>query len=124
MMLQEYARRHVLTCVIPASFIAGAIAVFVSQTSVLKYFGATARKVFSYSVAAVSGALMYFATLTAVPILEGLLGAGMGRGPALTLLPAGPAVSLPNMLVIGGVMGVKKLPPFVSLLLSFPQWQA
>jgi uncharacterized membrane protein YraQ (UPF0718 family) len=58
--------------------------------------------------AAVSGALMYFATLTEVPILQGLIGAGMGKGPALSLLLAGPALSLPNMLVIGGVMGIKK----------------
>ena len=55
MMLREYAREHVLTCLIPAFFIAGAIAVFVSQASVLKYFGSTAKKVLSYSVASVSG---------------------------------------------------------------------
>ena len=55
LMLQEYAREHVLTCLIPAFFIAGAIAVFVSQASVLKYFGATASKVLSYSVASISG---------------------------------------------------------------------
>jgi hypothetical protein len=67
--------------------------------------------------AAVSGALMYFATLTEVPILEGLLGAGMGRGPALTLLLAGPALSLPNMLVIGGVMGVKKTAIFCVIII-------
>jgi len=53
-------------------------------------------------LASVAGALMYFATLTEVPILQGLLGAGMGKGPALALLLAGPALSLPNMLVIGG----------------------
>ena len=58
--------------------------------------------------AAVSGALMYFATLTEVPILQGLLGAGMGKGPALALLLAGPSLSLPNLLVIGGIMGARK----------------
>ena len=63
--------------------------------------------------ASVLGAFMYFATLTEVPILQGLLGAGMGKGPALALLLAGPALSLPNMLVIGGVMGVKKTLTFV-----------
>ncbi len=66
--------------------------------------------------ASVSGALMYFATLTEVPILQGLLGAGMGKGPALALLLAGPALSLPNMLVIGGVMGVKKTAVFCSII--------
>jgi hypothetical protein len=66
--------------------------------------------------AALSGALMYFATLTEVPILQGLLGAGMGKGPALSLLLAGPALSLPNMLVIGGVMGVKKTTVFCVII--------
>ncbi len=64
--------------------------------------------------ASVSGALMYFATLTEVPILEGLMGSGMGKGPALALLLAGPALSLPNMLVINSVMGVKKTAVFVG----------
>jgi hypothetical protein len=66
--------------------------------------------------ASVSGALMYFATLTEVPILQGLIGAGMGKGPALSLLLAGPALSLPNMLVIGGVMGVKKTATFCGII--------
>jgi uncharacterized membrane protein YraQ (UPF0718 family) len=66
--------------------------------------------------ASVSGALMYFATLTEVPILQGLIGAGMGKGPALSLLLAGPALSLPNMLVIGGVMGVKKTATFCVII--------
>ena len=59
---------------------------------------------------------MYFATLTEVPILLGLLGAGMGKGPALALLLAGPALSLPNMLVIRSVMGTKKTVVFVFLV--------
>jgi uncharacterized membrane protein YraQ (UPF0718 family) len=66
--------------------------------------------------ASVVGAFMYFATLTEVPILQGLLGAGMGKGPALALLLAGPALSLPNMLVIRSVMGTKKTVVFVSLV--------
>jgi uncharacterized membrane protein YraQ (UPF0718 family) len=66
--------------------------------------------------AAVVGAFMYFATLTEVPILEGLLGNGMGKGPALALLLAGPALSLPNMLVIRSVMGTKKTIAFVLLV--------
>lgn len=66
--------------------------------------------------AAFAGALMYFATLTEVPILQGLLNAGMGKGPALALLLAGPALSLPNMLVIQSVMGTKKTVVFVSLV--------
>jgi hypothetical protein len=63
--------------------------------------------------ASVAGALMYFATLTEVPILQGLLGSGMGSGPALALLLAGPALSLPNMLVIRSVLGTRKTAVFV-----------
>ena len=66
--------------------------------------------------ASVAGAFMYFATLTEVPILQGLLGAGMGKGPALALLLAGPALSLPNMLVIRSVMGTKKTAVYISLV--------
>jgi uncharacterized membrane protein YraQ (UPF0718 family) len=66
--------------------------------------------------AAVFGAFMYFATLTEVPILQGLIGSGMGKGPALALLLAGPALSLPNMLVIRGIMGTRKTIVFVSLV--------
>jgi uncharacterized membrane protein YraQ (UPF0718 family) len=66
--------------------------------------------------AAVAGAFMYFATLTEVPILEGLLGAGMGKGPALALLLAGPALSLPNMLVIRSVLGTRKTLVYIVLV--------
>jgi hypothetical protein len=67
--------------------------------------------------ASVVGAFMYFATLTEVPILQGLMGAGMGKGPALALLLSGPALSLPNMLVIRSIMGTKKTVVFVSLVI-------
>jgi uncharacterized membrane protein YraQ (UPF0718 family) len=62
------------------------------------------------------GAFMYFATLTEVPILQGLIGSGMGKGPALALLLAGPALSLPSMLVIRSIMGTQKTVVFVSLV--------
>ncbi|UCF89496.1 MAG: permease, partial [bacterium] len=68
--------------------------------------------------ASAAGALMYFATLTEVPILQGLIGAGMGKGPALALLLAGPALSLPNMLVIRSVMGTKRTVVFVVLVVT------
>ncbi|HPP02831.1 MAG TPA: permease, partial [bacterium] len=67
--------------------------------------------------AAVVGAFMYFATLTEIPILQGLIGSGMGQGPALALLLAGPALSLPNMLVIRSVIGTKKTVVYVSLVI-------
>jgi uncharacterized membrane protein YraQ (UPF0718 family) len=68
--------------------------------------------------ASVAGAFMYFATLTEVPILQGLIGSGMGKGPALALLLAGPALSLPNMLVIRSIMGTKKTVVFVALVIT------
>jgi len=63
--------------------------------------------------------LMYFATLTEVPILQGLIGSGMGRGPALALLLAGPALSLPSMIIIAKIIGIKKMAVFVSLVVAF-----
>ena len=70
-------------------------------------------------VASVSGALMYFATLTEVPILQGLLGRGMGHGPALALLLAGPALSLPNLLVVRGILGTRKTLAYAALVVVF-----
>lgn len=69
-------------------------------------------------LASVVGAFMYFATLTEVPILQGLLGSGMGKGPALALLLAGPALSLPNMIVIRQILGTKKTLVFISLVIG------
>ncbi len=74
------------------------------------------NSIFANFFASIVGAFMYFATLTEVPILEGLIAAGMGKGPALALLLAGPALSLPNMLVIRGILGTKKTVVFVSLV--------
>ncbi len=76
------------------------------------------NSLFANLFASVFGAFMYFATLTEVPILQGLMGAGMGKGPALALLLAGPALSLPNMLVIRSVMGTKKTVVFVLLVMT------
>ncbi|OQY17131.1 MAG: hypothetical protein B6I36_09375, partial [Desulfobacteraceae bacterium 4572_35.1] len=74
------------------------------------------NSLFANLFASIFGAFMYFATLTEVPILQGLIGAGMGKGPALALLLSGPALSLPNMLVIRSVMGTKKTVVFVCLV--------
>jgi uncharacterized membrane protein YraQ (UPF0718 family) len=88
---------------IPAAWISGAVG---------------GNSLFANLFASAAGALMYFATLTEVPILEGLLGNGMGQGPALALLLAGPAVSLPNMLVIRSIMGTRKTLAFVGLTIA------
>jgi len=75
------------------------------------------NSVFSNFFASVVGAFMYFATLTEVPILQGLIASGMGKGPALALLLAGPSLSLPNMLVIRGIIGIRKTVVYVSLVI-------
>ena len=77
------------------------------------------NSVFSNFFASVVGAFMYFATLTEVPIVQGLLAAGMGKGPALALLLAGPSLSLPSMLVIGKVLGTQKTVVYVTLVVVF-----
>lgn len=77
------------------------------------------NSLFANLIAGVAGSLMYFATLTEVPILQGLIGAGMGQGPALTLLLAGPALSLPSMLVIGKVLKWKKALTYIGLVILF-----
>jgi uncharacterized membrane protein YraQ (UPF0718 family) len=74
------------------------------------------NSIWSNAIASVAGAFMYFATLTEVPILQGLIGSGMGKGPALALLLAGPALSLPSMLVINSVMGFRKTLVFIGLV--------
>lgn len=75
------------------------------------------NSIFSNFFASIVGAFMYFATLTEVPILQGLIASGMGKGPALALLLAGPSLSLPNMLVIRGVMGTQKTAVYVTLVI-------
>ncbi|GAB6096154.1 permease [Desulfatiferula olefinivorans] len=105
MMLQEYAREHVLTCLIPAFFIAGAIAVFVSQASVLKYFGAKAGKILSYSVASVSGTILAVCSCTVLPLFAGIYTRGAGIGPATAFLYSGPAVNVLAITLTAKILG-------------------
>lgn len=105
MMLQEYAREHVLTCLIPAFFIAGAIAVFVSQASVLKYFGAQARKVLSYSVASISGTILAVCSCTVLPLFAGIYTRGAGIGPATAFLYSGPAINVLAITLTAKILG-------------------
>ena len=107
MMLQEYARQHVLTCLIPAFFIAGAIAVFVSQASVLKYFGAQARKMLSYSVASISGTVLAVCSCTVLPLFAGIYTRGAGIGPATAFLYSGPAINVLAIVLTAQVLGWK-----------------
>ncbi|CAB5098544.1 Uncharacterized membrane protein, YraQ family [Olavius algarvensis associated proteobacterium Delta 3] len=105
MMLQDYAREHVLTCLIPAFFIAGAIAVFVSQASVLKYFGAQAGKILSYSVASVSGTILAVCSCTVLPLFAGIYTRGAGIGPATAFLYSGPAVNVLAITLTAKILG-------------------
>jgi uncharacterized membrane protein YraQ (UPF0718 family) len=105
MMLQEYARKHVLTCLIPAFFIAGAIAVFVSQGSVLKYFGAQAKKILSYSVASVSGTILAVCFCTVLPLFAGIYTRGAGIGPATAFLYSGPAINVLAITLTAKILG-------------------
>ncbi|MCD6295090.1 MAG: permease [Deltaproteobacteria bacterium] len=105
MMLQEYAREHVLTCLIPAFFIAGGIAVFVSQASVLKYFGATAGKILSYSVASVSGTVLAVCSCTVLPLFAGIYTRGAGIGPATAFLYSGPAINVLAIVLTARILG-------------------
>ncbi|MBW2090965.1 MAG: permease, partial [Deltaproteobacteria bacterium] len=105
MMLQEYARQHVLTCLIPAFFIAGAISVFVSQASVLKYFGAQAKKILSYSVASVSGTILAVCSCTVLPLFAGIYSQGAGIGPATAFLYSGPAINVLAIVLTARILG-------------------
>jgi len=105
MMLQEYAREHVLTCLVPAFFIAGAIAVFVSQASVLKYFGAQAGKILSYSVASISGTILAVCSCTVLPLFAGIYTRGAGIGPATAFLYSGPAINVLAITLTAKILG-------------------
>jgi uncharacterized protein len=107
LMLQDYAREHVLTCLIPALFIAGAIAVFVSQTAVIKYFGADAKKILSYSVASVSGTVLAVCSCTVLPLFAGIYTRGGGIGPASAFLYSGPAINVLAIVLTARVLGWK-----------------
>ena len=102
-----YAQEHVLTCLIPAFFIAGAIAVFVSQASVMKYFGAKAKKVLAYSVASVSGSILAVCSCTVLPLFAGIYRMGAGLGPASAFLYSGPAINVLAIILTAKVLGVE-----------------
>jgi hypothetical protein len=103
--LMEYLSAHVLTCLIPAFFIAGAIAVFVSKTSILKYFGAHTKKYISYSVASVSGAILAVCSCTVLPLFTGIYKRGAGIGPASAFLFSGPAINILAIVLTAQVLG-------------------
>src|SRR3989304_574706 len=103
--LVEYLSAHVLTCLIPAFFIAGAIGIFISQGSVLKYFGAKANKFLSYSVASVSGTILAVCSCTVLPLFSGIYKRGAGLGPAIAFLYSGPAINVLAIILTARILG-------------------
>ena len=107
LMAQDYARQHVLLCLVPAFFIAGGIAVFVSQASVMKYFGAQAKKWLAYGVASVSGTILAVCSCTVLPLFAGIYTRGAGIGPATTFLYSGPAINVLAIILTARVLGLR-----------------
>ncbi|MFH1201648.1 MAG: permease [Candidatus Omnitrophota bacterium] len=104
-LVKWYAREHVLLCLVPAFFIAGAISVFVSQASVMKYFGVKANKFLSYSVASVSGAILAVCSCTVLPLFAGIYKRGAGLGPAIAFLYSGPAINVLAIILTARILG-------------------
>jgi uncharacterized membrane protein YraQ (UPF0718 family) len=106
-MVQEYAREHVLFCLIPAFFIAGAISLFVSKEAIVKYFGAKANKVLAYGVASVSGTILAVCSCTVLPMFAGIYTRGAGIGPATAFLYSGPAINVLAIIMTARVLGAQ-----------------
>jgi uncharacterized membrane protein YraQ (UPF0718 family) len=106
-LVRWYAREHVLLCLVPAFFIAGAIAVFVSQASVMKYLGAKANKTLAYGVASVSGTILAVCSCTVLPLFAGIYRMGAGLGPATAFLYSGPAINVLAIILTARVLGLE-----------------
>lgn len=104
-MIQDYAQKHVLLCLVPAFFIAGAITVFISQASVMKYLGPLANKFLAYSVASVSGTILAVCSCTVLPLFAGIYRMGAGIGPAAAFLYSGPAINILAIVLSAKVLG-------------------
>ena len=105
-MLGEYAREHVILCLVPAFFIAGAIMVFLNQQAVIKYLGPDAPKLVAYSVASVSGAILAVCSCTVLPLFKGIYRKGAGIGPAVAFLYSGPAINILAIVLTAKVLGL------------------
>jgi len=104
-LLKWYAREHVVLCLIPAFFIAGAIAVFISHSSVMKYLGASANKILAYCVASVSGTVLAVCSCTVLPLFAGIYRMGAGLGPATAFLYSGPAINVLAIILTARILG-------------------
>lgn len=104
-LVRWYAREHILLCLVPAFFIAGAISVFVSQASVIKYFGTKANKIIAYGVASVSGTILAVCSCTMLPLFSGIYKRGAGLGPATAFLYSGPAINVLAIIMTARILG-------------------
>lgn len=119
LMMSDYAREHVLLCLVPAFFIAGAISVFVKSDSVMKYMGATAPLIIAYAMGAISGTVLAVCSCTVLPIFVGIYMRGAGLGPAIAFLYSGPAINVIAITmtarVLGFEMGVARIIGAISM---------
>jgi uncharacterized membrane protein YraQ (UPF0718 family) len=106
-LVKWYAQEHVVLCLIPAFFIAGAIGVFVSQASVMRYLGAKANKVLAYGVASVSGTILAVCSCTVLPLFAGIYRMGAGLGPASAFLYSGPAINVLAIFLTARILGLE-----------------
>ncbi|HOO47566.1 MAG TPA: permease, partial [Deltaproteobacteria bacterium] len=107
LLAKSYAREHVILCLLPAFFIAGAIGVFLSQNSVMKYLGADAKKVVAYGVASISGTILAVCSCTILPLFAGIYRMGAGLGPAVAFLYSGPAINILAIILTARVLGLE-----------------
>ncbi len=106
-LLKDYARQHVLLCLVPAFFIAGAIGQFVSQGAVLRYLGANAPRPVAYAVASGSGSLLAVCSCSVLPLFAGIYRRGAGLGPAIAFLYSGPAINVLAVILTARVLGLE-----------------
>ena len=106
-LVKWYAKEHVLLCLVPAFFIAGAIGVFVSQASVMKYLGVKANKALAYGVASVSGTVLAVCSCTVLPLFAGIYKMGAGIGPATAFLYSGPAINVLAIVLTARILGLE-----------------
>lgn len=105
-LVRWYVREHVIMCLIPAFFISGAITVFISQNTVIKYLGAKANKLLAYSVASVAGSILAVCSCTILPLFNGIYKLGAGLGPACTFLYSGPAINILAIVLSARILGL------------------
>jgi uncharacterized membrane protein YraQ (UPF0718 family) len=106
-LIKWYAREHIILCLLPAFFIAGAIGVFINQDAVIKYLGPKANKKLAYGVGSISGSILAVCSCTVLPLFSGIYLMGAGLGPAIAFLYSGPAINVLAIILSGKVLGIE-----------------